>query len=81
MVTTTFANPAECAPVTAVIEVDETTSTLVAAVPPIATVAPVTKPVPVSVTGCAPPIGPLDGVIDVIVGATRYVNPLPKVPV
>lgn len=71
MVTTTSASPAECAPVIAVIEVDETTSTLVAAVPPIATVAPVTKPVPVIVTASPPASRPLDGAIDVIVGVAR----------
>lgn len=81
MVTTTSASPAECAPVFAVIEVDEMIPTLVAAVPPMVTVAPVTKPVPVMVTSESPASGPLDGAIDVIVGAARYANPLAKVPV
>lgn len=70
-VTTTLVAPAACAPVFAVIEADETTTTLVAAVPPIATVAPVTKPVPVIVTASPPTSRPLDGAIDVIVGAAR----------
>jgi hypothetical protein len=48
-------------------EVALTTVTLVAATPPIVTVAPLTKPVPVIVTGVPPPIGPEFGEILVIV--------------
>jgi hypothetical protein len=54
--------------VTAVIEVDETTVKLVAAVPPIVTpVAPV-KPVPVMVTDVPPAVVPELGEIAVTVG-------------
>src|SRR5262249_12235010 len=44
-------------------------STLVAALPPKATVAPLTKPVPVRVTGVPPAAGPLLGLTLVTVGA------------
>ena len=70
-VTTTLVTPAACAPVVAVIEVGETTTTLVAKVPPMLTVAPVTKPVPVIVTLSPPTSRPLDGDIEEIVGAAR----------
>jgi hypothetical protein len=67
VVTSTLAVPAP-AGVTAVIEVDETTVTLVAAVPPIVTpVAPV-KPVPVIVTDVPPAVGPELGEIALTVG-------------
>ncbi len=61
--------PGQCAAVTAVIEVALTTITLVAATPPIVTVAPVVKPVPVSVTAVPPAAGPTLGLIAVTVGA------------
>ncbi len=61
LVTTTSTAPGACAAVTAVIEVALTTVTLVAATPPIVTVAPVVKPVPVSVTAVPPAAGPTDG--------------------
>ena len=66
--TSTLAVPAEWAGVTAVIEVDETTVTPVAAAPPIVTpVAPV-KPVPVIVTDVPPAAGPELGEIALTVG-------------
>ncbi len=60
---------------TAVIEVALTTVTLVAATPPIVTVAPVVKPVPVSVTAVPPAAGPDAGLIAVTVGAATNVKP------
>ena len=44
------------------------TLTLVAAVPPIFTVAPVRKPVPVMVTDVPPEVRPVDGAIDATAG-------------
>jgi hypothetical protein len=59
-----------------------TTFTLVAAVPPRLTVAPVRKPVPVIVTEVPPLAVPVFGVTEVTVGAgLPYVNPLVNVPV
>src|SRR5207302_1722733 len=59
----------------AVIDVAEFTVTVVAAVPPKLTVAPVRKFVPVIVTDVAPPVGPDVGLIDDTVGGTAlYVN-------
>lgn len=69
VVTTTLAEPALPAGVVAVMLVALTTVKDVAAAPPIVTpVAPV-KLVPVIVTLVPPPVGPLDGLIDVTVGA------------
>ena len=69
VVTNTLAVPALPAGVIAVSEVELTTVTTVAAVPPIVTeVAPV-KSVPVMVTACPPVSGPDDGLMDVTVGA------------
>ncbi len=65
---------------TAVIEVALTTITLVAATPPIVTVAPVVKPVPVSVTAVPPAAGPLTGLIAVTVGAATNVKPFARLP-
>jgi hypothetical protein len=59
--------------VTAVIVVGFTTTTLVGALPSIVTVAPLTKPVPVMVTGVPPSTEPEFGEIVVIVGATLSV--------
>jgi hypothetical protein len=59
-VTVTVTAPATCAGVVAVIEAPLTT-TLVAAVPPIVTVAPVAKLVPVMVIAVPPAVGPLFG--------------------
>ena len=54
--------------VVAVILVALTTITPVAAVPPMVTVAPVTKAVPVIVTPVPPAVGPLPGEIEVTDG-------------
>ena len=64
-VTATTPDPAG---VVHVIEVAETTETLVAAVPPNVTVAPVTKPVPLTVTAVPPAAGPLPGLTLATVG-------------
>jgi len=69
LVTTTLTVPAACAAVVAVIEVELTTVTLVAAVPPKLTVAPDEKPVPVIVTDVPPLVLPEVGEIEVTVGA------------
>ncbi len=69
----------------AVIEVLLPTVTPVAAVPPIVTVAPARKPVPVIVTGVPPAVVPDVGEIELTVGAgftgVVKVNPLVSVPV
>ena len=69
-VTTTLAVPAEPAGVTAVIEVELTNTTLVAADPSMVTVAPVIKPVPVIATDVAPKVEPELGESETTVGAT-----------
>ncbi len=70
VVTSTLAAPALPAGVVAVIEVELSTSTEVAAMPPnVTAVAPV-KFVPVRVTACPPASGPEDGLMDVTVGNT-----------
>ena len=69
LVTTTFTAPAAWAGAVAVIEVAPTTTTFVAAVPPIETVAPDRKPVPVIVTAVPPDVVPELGEIEVTVGA------------
>jgi hypothetical protein len=64
-------------------EVELTTVTLVAAVPPKLTVAPLEKPVPVMVTDVPPLVVPEVGEIADTVGAgagAEYVNPLFSVP-
>ena len=68
MVTTTFLAPTVPLGVFAVREV-ELTKELVAEIPPIVTDAPLTKPVPVIVILVPPANGPLDGVIEITVGA------------
>jgi hypothetical protein len=68
-VTVTLTEPAACAGVVAVIDAAFTTTTLVAALPPIVTVAPAPKPVPVIVTAVPPAAGPLVGAMPVTVGA------------
>lgn len=68
-VTTTSAAPAAWAGVIAVIDVALTTATFAAAVPPIDTVAPVAKPLPVIVTPSPPPTGPEPGPIPDTLGA------------
>jgi hypothetical protein len=69
LVTITLTVPAACAGVVAVIEVELTTVTLVAAVPPKLTVAPDEKPVPVILTDVPPLVLPEVGEIAVTVGA------------
>ena len=54
--------------VTVMIEVELTTNTGVAAVPPIVTAVAPVKPVPVMVTDCPPASAPDDGLMDVTVG-------------
>jgi hypothetical protein len=73
-VTVTVTAPAVPAGVVAVIWVALTTTTLVAAVAPNVTVAPVAKFVPVIVTAVPPAIGPLFGDTLVTVGKAAYVN-------
>ena len=68
LVTTTLLAPAAPDGVVAVMLVALTTVTFVDAVPPMVTVAPVTKPVPVTVTPVPPAVGPLPGEIDVTDG-------------
>lgn len=60
--------PADCAGLTAVIDVEEFTVMLVAAVPPNITVGEPVKLVPVIVTDVPPAVEPLDGLSPVIVG-------------
>jgi hypothetical protein len=60
-VTVTVTAPAACAGVVAVIEVLLTTTTLLAAVPPNVTVAPLAKFVPVIVTAVPPDVDPVLG--------------------
>jgi len=67
-VTITVTAPAECAGVVAVIDVLLTTTTVVAAVPPNVTVAPLAKFVPVIVTPVPPAVDPLFGLTPVTVG-------------
>lgn len=69
LVTTTLTAPAAWAGVAAVIVVPFTTATLVADVPPSATVAPDRNPVPTMVTAVPPVVTPVFGVIEVTVGA------------
>ncbi len=69
VVTNTLAVPALPAGVVAVSEVELTTVTAVAAVPPMVTAVAPVKPVPVMVTDCPPASGPDDGLMDVTVGA------------
>ena len=59
--TTTLTTPAVCAGVVAVIWVDDTNVTLVAAVPPIVTAAGVVRFVPVIVTEVPPVVRPVEG--------------------
>jgi hypothetical protein len=68
-VTVTVTEPAAWAGVVAVIVVAFTTTTDVAAVPPMATVAPPTKFVPLIVTFVPPAVEPLVGAMLVTVGA------------
>ena len=75
MVTATLLAPAVPAGVTAVMVVVEVTFSAVAATPPTVTlVVPATKFVPVIEINVPPRVEPLDGLTDVIVGGTTYVN-------
>ena len=69
VVTRTLALPAVPAGVTAVIDVEDTTVTEVAAAPPIVTAVAPVKPVPEMVTLVPPAIGPVLGEIALTVGA------------
>ena len=69
LATVTFFAPAVPAGVTAVIEVELATTTLVAEVPPMVTVAPLTNPVPVIVIAVPPSVEPEEGEVVLIVGA------------
>lgn len=77
-VTTTLTAPAEDAGVTAVIWVELTTATEVAAALPKVTVTPARKPVPVRVTSVPPAAGPLPGEMPLRVGGLRKVKPLAR---
>ena len=68
-VTTTFTGPTAWAGVAAVIEVLLPTLTFVAAVPPMLTVAPARKPIPVMVTEVPPLLVPEFGEMADTVGA------------
>lgn len=73
-VTTMSAAPAPWAGVVAVIVVEVATAAPEAGVPPIETVAPAVKPVPVMVTLSPPDVGPEPGEIPVTVGAAAGVG-------
>jgi hypothetical protein len=80
LVTVTVTAPAVPAGAVAVIDVPLTTTTLVAAVLPNVTVAPLAKFVPVMVTAVPPVVGPLFGLRLATVGWPIYVNPLARLP-
>ena len=69
LVTTTFLAPALPAGVVQVIDVAETTTTLVQALPPTVTAAPAAKLVPVMVIAVPPAVLPEVGETEVMVGA------------
>jgi hypothetical protein len=69
LITTTLTVPVACAGVTAVSDVPFVTLTLVAAVPPMETLAPARNPVPDMVTEVPPLALPEFGVTEVTVGA------------
>jgi hypothetical protein len=79
-VTTTDLLPAVPTGVRAVIEVALATMTLVAATPPIVTVAPDRNPEPAIVKGVFPAVGPTDGVTVETTGPATYVNEFVAVP-
>jgi hypothetical protein len=70
-----FTAPAACAGVVAVIEVPLTTVIPAALFPPIVTVAPETKPVPVIVTEVPPETGPTLGLMAVTAGGDELFEP------
>ena len=71
VVTTTLAAPAAPGGVVAVMEVSPATWKAVAAAPPIVTLVAPVNPEPLIVTAVPPTAGPLDGLIEVTVGAAR----------
>ena len=71
MVTVTGVEPAVPAGDLTVMVVALTTTTLVPALDPNATAAPLANPVPVMVTAVPPAVGPAGGLTEVTVGATR----------
>src|SRR5262245_3245760 len=75
LVTTTSKVPAGCGPVRAVNCAELRRKTSVAEIPPIFTVAPLTKPEPPIVTEVPPRLDPNDGEIEVTVTPGRYVKP------
>ena len=76
LVTTTSWGPAVPAGVITVIDVEFTKVTPVASTPPIVTVAPVIKPVPVIVTGVPPALGPEEGEMLATVGTGKDGTPI-----
>ena len=68
-VTITSVAPAACAPVVALIDVADSTTTFVAATPPSDTAAPVAKLLPLMRTAVPPAAGPTDGVTAVTIGS------------
>jgi hypothetical protein len=73
LVTTTAAEPSVAEGVMQVIDVEETTTTDVQTCPPIVTLAPVLKPVPVSVTATPPVFTADDGDIELRTGGVLEV--------
>ena len=69
VVTSTWATPAACAPVVQEMTLSEITVNEVQVTPPIVTPMAPVKPVPLIVTGWPPVVGPVVGLIAVIVGA------------
>ncbi|MGA2698179.1 MAG: hypothetical protein ABSE74_00865 [Methanoregula sp.] len=77
VVTITLATPAVPAGVVAVIEVSLTTTTLVAAAPPMITAVALVKPLPVIVTNVSPAVEPVAGEILVTVVAADTGKQIP----
>ena len=77
MVTVTSTVPADSAGLTAVISVDETSTTLLATVDPKSTSAGEVKLLPVIVTDVAPAVDPEVGLTAVTAGVATYVNSSP----
>ena len=74
VVTATLAAPTVPAGVTAVMVVDESTTTLVAATPPIVTLVAPVKVAPVIVNGVPPTVEPVTGETEEIIGSAKYIN-------
>jgi len=80
LVTTMSTAPAACAAVVQAIFVDDSKATVAAATPPMETVVPLAKFVPVIVTAVPPATGPDKGETDATVGSgPRNVKPLARV--